>query len=400
MSRNRADFASRSKPARFSVLSLMRILYDARTIRQERTGVGVYTYNLLRHLFRIDSENTYTCLFLRGQVPNEFQDLSTCDPIEVNVDYQHHPRGDIWENVHLPGLARKLGCTLLHGPAFLVPWRKQSLKIVVTLHDLIAYRMPQNYRFAYRRYLKLAIRRAAHVADRIIVDSQCTKRDLQEILRVREERIAIVYLAPSPEFRILPEAEKEPKRKNYQLPERFVLCVGSLEPRKNHIALIKAFEILKQRHDLPHSLVLVGDTAKGGGEVSRAIAHSPYAAEIQLRPYTAEQDLLYFYNCAALFVFPSLYEGFGLPLLEAMACGVPVVAGKVASVPEVAGDAAMLVEPTDVEKLAQAMADMLMYEDQRVLWRQKGLRHVTNFSWTQTARDTLEVYRTVAQQSA
>lgn len=374
----------------------MKILYDARTIRHGRTGVGVYTYNLLRHLLRIDVENTYACLFLRGQVPTELQGLSACDPIEVGVDYQHHPCGEIWENLHLPRLARKLDCTLLHGPAFLVPWVKRGLKIVVTLHDLIAYRIPHNYGFAYRKYLKVAIRRAARVADRIIVDSHCTKRDLQEILGVREERIAVVHLAPSPGFRVLEDAVKEQKRAAYQLPSRFVLCVGTLEPRKNQIALVKAFEIVKQRHGFPHSLVIVGDMAKGGETVSQAIKRSPYAADIQLRPYTAEESLLYFYNCANLFVFPSLYEGFGLPLLEAMACGVPVIAGRVASVPEVVGDAAMLVEPTNVEELADAMANMLMYEDQKTLWRQKGLRHVTNFSWTQTARDTLAVYRAVA----
>jgi len=314
----------------------------------------------------------------------------------VGVDYQHHPCGEIWENLHLPRLARKLDCTLLHGPAFLVPWVKRGLKIVVTIHDLIAYRIPQNYRFSYREYIKVAIRQAARVADRIIVDSHCTGRDLQEILGVREERISVVHWAPSPEFRVLEDAVKEQKRAAHQLPARFILSVGTLEPRKNQIALVKAFEIEKQRHHLPHSLVMVGGMAKGSKAVSRAIERSPYAAEIQLRPYTAQEDLLYFYNCADLFVFPSLYEGFGLPPLEAMACGVPVIAGRVASVPEVVGDAAMLVEPTNVEELADAMANVLMYEDQQRLWRQKGLRHVTNFSWTRTARDTLAVYRAVA----
>jgi glycosyltransferase involved in cell wall biosynthesis len=375
---------------------MMRILFDARTVRPTRTGVGIYAYNLLHHLAALLSPDDHLCaLFLRGNVPPELSAhknpacAGNLEPIEVTQDYEHHPSAEIWENFSLISLARKLQIDLFHGPAFLIPWRRTPFRKVVTIHDLIAFRCPGNYPAPFQAYLKFIVRRSVKSADRVIADSNNTRDDLINLLSAPAEKIDVIPCGIAKPFRRLSDDERAQARRELarasglNLPEHYLLYVGSFEPRKNHALLLQAFQLLKRKDALPHHLILVG---KGGS------SRPPDARTLTIQ-YASPETLTLYYNCADLFVFPSLYEGFGLPLLEAMACGVPIIALATSSIPEVAGDSALLLPPNiNAEALAAQILALLADEQKRQDLIQKGLARAKTFSWHATAQKILSIY--------
>jgi glycosyltransferase involved in cell wall biosynthesis len=297
-----------------------------------------------------------------------------------------------WEQFELSAMARRDKIDVLHSPGFASPLLV-SCRVIVTVHDLIGMVFPGNLaplaRFYWSRWLPFAVGKA----DRVIVDSEHTKKDVIRLLGVKPDRIKVVYLGVSDEFRPIADRGKILNiLSKYNIKGEYILHVGTLEPRKNLERLVTAFDTLKRTHHVPHKLVLVGSKEWAYPNLLKLINKLDIAKDIMFTGYMEERDLPVVYNGADIFVFPSLYEGFGLPLIEAMACGVCVVTSNTSSMPEIAGEAAVMVDPYDTAALAGAVYDLISSKEKKALLREKGFIQAKKFNWENTAREILSEY--------
>jgi glycosyltransferase involved in cell wall biosynthesis len=265
----------------------------------------------------------------------------------------------------------------------------------VTIHDLSFIQFPHLFRPANRLYLTVMTRLSAQRARRFIAVSDHTASESVHLLGIPRARIDVVYHGVDSSFKPLPKATVEAFRQRMGLPQRFVLCVGTLEPRKNHIRLAEAFARL--RYD-DAKLVLVGGRGWLYEELFAKVEALDMSDDIVFAGYVTYEDLPLWYNAATTFAYPSLYEGFGMPVLEAQACGTPVMTSTASSLPEAAGDGALMVDANDVNAIAAGLDRILADEPLRDDLRARGLAHASQFTWAQTARETARVYRhTIAE---
>ncbi|MBI3307215.1 MAG: glycosyltransferase family 4 protein [Candidatus Omnitrophica bacterium] len=356
----------------------MKIGLDIQSLQGNKTGLGVYTQNLLDHLQEKPSNGV------------QFYFYHTDKGSDLNT-----PSRLRWENMELPRKARKDRLDLLHIPAFAPPVFKPC-KIVVTVHDLIGMICPNQLGWPSRCYWGTWLPQAVRRADFIIADSECTKRDLMGRLRVAEEKIRVIYPSGHEGFSPHVSAESlQALREQFGIPEKYFLCVGTLEPRKNLIRVLKAFAQFLQKKSSDFRLVIVGSKDFAHGEMfKKLLAQTALAPErVIFTGYIPQSHLNALYAGAQALIFPSLYEGFGIPILEAMACGTPVLTSTVSSLPEVAGNAAYLVDPLNTDAIAQGITELSKNEQLRSELRQKGFEQIKRFSWKETARQTLEVYK-------
>lgn len=348
-------------------------------------GINWYIHNLLLNLALVDQENQYT-VFLNDRrfPPNSGlilrpSRLPTAQPL-VRIG---------WEQLIQPFVLWQEKIDLLHSMAFVTPL-VSPCPSVVTVYDLSFVIFPQSFKYSRRFYLALFTRLSARKARRIITISESTKRDTVRLLGVSSEKVDVVYCGVDKTFHPLPDREIASFRQKRGLPERIILFVGTIEPRKNVARLIEAYSHLR---DERVKLVIGG--AKGWlyEEVFARVEELGLTGDVLFPGYIPPDELPLWYNAAELFVYPSLYEGFGLPPLEAMACGTPVITSNVSSLPEVIGEAGLTVDPIDSESLAEAMSRVLGDEALRQSMRERGLARANRFSWAKAARETVEVYR-------
>jgi glycosyltransferase involved in cell wall biosynthesis len=378
----------------------MRIVLDARYIARRQSGVGEYTQRLIGALAEIDGRNRYTCL-VAADGPGLPVRRANLRPWPTRVSFEDHLRGDLWLLVYLPLRLRARRTDVYHGPAVFLPHVKLGYRTVVTIHDLVSFLFPETVPRKYSLYMRLMTRVAARSADRIIAVSEATKGDLQRTLRVPAGKIAVIHEAVGPEFGrpLRPETGAAVVRR-YGLRPPYCLFVGNLEPRKNLPRLIEAFARFRRRtpgggaHSRPQ-LALAGSRAWLHGGILRAVEAYGLADEVVFTGYVSPEDLPAVYAAASCFVFPSLYEGFGLPVLEAMAAGTPVVASRAGSIPEIAGDAAVLVDARDAGEMADAIGAVLTDGALRDRLIARGRQQAARFTWETAARQTLAVYDTV-----
>jgi len=347
-------------------------------------GITWYIYNLIRHLPEADPGIAYTV----------FTAERGCTFEQTTVRWSrwptwHPPVRILWEQVVQPRAVRRAGVDLLHAPAFVGPLLG-SCPTVVTVHDLSFVLYPQNFRAGNRLYLRTMTRLSVRRARRLIAVSESTKQDLVHYYHLPPERIDVVPNGVDDRFRPWPEAQVAAFRAARGLPERFLLFVGTLEPRKNVAGLIRAYARLPQPRP---PLMLVGGKGWLYDEIFALVESLGLGGKVHFVGYVPAEDLPGWYNAAHLFVYPSLYEGFGLPPLEAMACGTPVISSTTSSLPEVVGRAGLLVDPGDIEALAEAMDRLLNDEDLHAALRTAGPERAAAFSWRETARRTALVYR-------
>jgi glycosyltransferase involved in cell wall biosynthesis len=299
-----------------------------------------------------------------------------------------------WEQTVLPVEARLRRLDLLHGPLHVAPFISLT-PAVITVHDLAFLKYPDRVPRSRRLYLTPGTRRSALRARKVIAISTSTANDLMAWLELPASMIEVIPLAPTASIQHITGPALDTFRQNADITRPYLLTVGTLEPRKNLSTLLRAFAALAP--EIPHDLVLVGPEGwlnEGLGETVRALG---LADRVRLTGFVSDEDLSGWYSAADCFVFPSVYEGFGLPPLEAMRCGAPVVTTNVSSLPDVVGDAAITVDPFDAEALAAAMRRVISDQALAEELCARGIARAAEFSWARTARETLAVYREAAR---
>ncbi|MCL5264950.1 MAG: glycosyltransferase family 4 protein [Chloroflexi bacterium] len=299
----------------------------------------------------------------------------------------------LWEQFLLPLELARSDVDVLHSMGYVQPLMCPR-RSVVTVHDLSFLLFPSTFNRLNHTYLSLFTRLSVQRADRVIAVSESTRRDLVRLCGLPAEKIAVIYHGVESLFSPVSSVVIEEFRRSRQLPEQYVLFIGTLEPRKNVQTLIRAFARVKKA-GLPHKLVIGGAKGWLWDEIFAVVEEMNLREDVAFPGYISLEDEPLWYNGADLFVYPSLYEGFGFPALEAMACGAPVVASNSSSLPEVLGDAGLLVDPTSVDELAEAMLRALTDNALNQEMRKKGLERARAFSWIEAARQTAQVYRSL-----
>jgi glycosyltransferase involved in cell wall biosynthesis len=287
---------------------------------------------------------------------------------------------------------RRSATSLFHGANYEIPLFSKC-PTILSIHDLSQLLYPETHLAQSVRRARYRLPLMARAATKIITATEHVKKEVVEHLKIDAAKIAVTPYAPRPAFRPLLRSETEETRTRLGIEENFVLFVGTIEPRKNLITLLRAIAEVLRSTDLRPQLVIAGQKGWLTGETMNYIESEGLGERVKLTGYISDEDLRALYSSCAVCVYPSLYEGFGLPPLEAMACGAPVIASNVPSLSEAIGQAAYLVSPADVEGLAGALVKMLRDEAERSHFSRAGLAHASQFTWERTARLTLEIYR-------
>ena len=370
----------------------MAIYLDVSAAAHGRAGLGRYAASLARAL--VDAAAGRFALFYnRGRETRLPAGLEHVPTRSVRAGYKP------WRMAVWLGQLARIGfnrlvpdAELFHATEhLLIPLR--GVPTVLTVHDLIFYLFPEHHKPLNYWYLNLALPLYCHRATAIIAVSEASKRDLVRCWGLDPARITVVHEAADPRFRPASPAAIAAVRRRYGLPPRFLVTVGVIEPRKNLSRLLDALAILRRDEDV--HLVIVGGKGWLTMGFFRKLESFAHRQAVTLTGYVPDEDLPAVYGAATVCVQPSLYEGFGLPLLEAMACGVPVVCSRASSFPEVGGDAARYFDPTDVEGMAEAIRAVWRDEALRAEMRAQGLVQAARFSWARAARETIAVYERV-----
>jgi glycosyltransferase involved in cell wall biosynthesis len=361
----------------------MRVGIEARILSHpRRTGIERPLLGLLQGLREIP-DPPEILLYTRGEHASPL-DLPPCARWRaLNARFG-------WLTIALPLAARRDRCDVIYFPyPILPPYR--PIPTVAMIHDLGFVRFPEHYPADMLRNLVGPMRSAATRATHLVAVSESTKRDLVELFGITADKISVVYHGVGAEFAPLPDA-REKVRARIGIERPYVLFVGTVQPRKNLPRVIEAFARVVREQGILHELVIAGQ--KGWLPEESMNAPQKFGVEHRVRfvDYVPEEMLPALYTAADALAFPSLYEGFGLPVLEAMACGVPVLTSKTSSLPEVAGDAALLVEPTSAEDIAQGLSRILSDESLRIALRDKGLARARSFTWANSARALISAF--------
>lgn len=362
----------------------------SRAVVDEATGTEVYSQELIRALLRLDGEANFRLYFNRPPSPGLFPD-------GVNWEAVVRPWPRLWTHLRLGWEVVRYPPDVLFIPAHVLPVL-HSARTVVTVHDLGYLYYPWAHRAASRLYLDYTTRHSAHSASHLITLSQNTRQDLAERYGVPPGKVTVVYPGCGVQFRPVKDAGRIASVKaKYAIEGDYVLYVGRIQPRKNLARLLMAFSLFRERRGGGPLLVLAGTKGWLTGEIFRRLRELDLGDAVRLTGYVTGEDLPALYSGALAFLFPSLYEGFGFPMVEAMACGVPVMASDASSLPEVAGGAALLVDPLDSKAIAEGIERVLEDQELRGELVAKGLARAKELSWEKCARETLAVLGRVAQ---
>ena len=353
-------------------------------------GVSRYIYNLVTTLPHIDQANHYTVFLNEKRVPSTSASLT----MRLTKLPTIHPSVRIfWEQCIQPIALIREKVDLLHCMAFVSPLLLLR-PVVLTIYDLGVLRYPEKHRASSHFYLKQFTPISVRRAKRIIAISASTKEDIIRSLGVSPSKVDVIHCGVEEMFLPINDHQRlDDFRTRRGLPEKMILFVGTLEPRKNLENLLRAYALLKKRRNLSHKLVIIGAKGWHYQGIFAAQRELGLKGDVIFTGYVPQGELPLWYNVAELFVYPSLYEGFGLPPLEAMSCGTPVITSNTSSLPEVVGEAGITVNPMDVEGLAEAMNQVLSDGILRQSMREQGLARAGRFSWANAAQKTVEVYQ-------
>jgi glycosyltransferase involved in cell wall biosynthesis len=372
----------------------LQIAIDGDTLGRRRTGDESYLASLMRGLGRIDPDNHYS-IFVRDP-----QRVSQMFENHANWQFHQVKPASIWirHPITFPLALRRHKPHVLHSQYFIPPLC--PCPVVLTVHDISYAVRPELFTLRDRVLLSSLVPPAMRQAKIVITDTEYTKRDMVDHYQLPPEKIAVIPLAADPRYH---ERDREACRA--ELAQRhgtgsgFILYVGTFQPRKNLATLVKAYAQFRKRTGLAQKLLVVGRPKYRYASDFDVIAQSGYADDVILAGFQPDDQLPLYYNAADVFVFPTRYEGFGLPLVEAMSCGTPVISSNASCLPEVAGDGALLVDPEDVEGFAAQLEVVLGNPQTAAQLRERGLRRAKDFSWDQTAKATLRFYQQVVSEN-
>ena len=369
----------------------MRIAIDAHSVGTGLAGNETYATNLIEALAELDRENDYALYVTKREALERFE--GRWPHVAVRRTLPHSPLVRV--PVTLSAELRRRPVDLLHVQYTAPPFA--PCPVVATVHDLSFEHLPETFKRRSWMQLRLTVRHTARAAAHVIAPSEHTRRDLLDTYGLSPDRVSVVPLAASPQFKPASPSDVEAVRRRYRIEGEYVLAVGSIQPRKNLPLLFRSYADLRRarpKAKLP-KLVVVGKRAWLSGGTLGAIEGNGVADATILTGYVPEAELPALYTGALCFVYPSYFEGFGLPPLEAMQCGAPVITGNLTSLPEVVGDAGLTFDPFDAGELTRAMSRLLDDPGLRAELRERGLQRARKFSWQETARRTLEIYRTI-----
>jgi glycosyltransferase involved in cell wall biosynthesis len=371
----------------------VRIGYDITPLCVPQGGVGTYTANLLFHLQSLGDEiiPLYHRPPIHGYAGGGSEDSNNFIPALL-------PKGlnkTVWMQCFLPFQLSRLGVSVSHFTNSVAPLFSPC-PTVITIHDMTLWLFPQYHYglrlLSMRPFIPLAARRAAA----IIAVSRATREDIVRILKVPPEKVHVIHEAPAASYRPLDrQTALQTLGSAWAVPERFALYVGTIEPRKNLVRLLQAFALLWHGGVVPHKLVFVGQRGWKEEPVFQTVEALGLQDAVIFLGYVPHEILIALYNLAEAMVFPSLYEGFGLPVVEAMACGTPVITSRKGSLDEISGEAAEFVEPTSVESIAEALRCVLNDPSRQAELKHRGLAHSSRYSWEISAKQTQALYRQV-----
>lgn len=359
----------------------MRIAIDTQTTLGQSSGFGSYVTNLVKALKKFYPDNEYNLI-----CPSKTQDLSTIKRF-------------IWDQFTFPNLAKKEKVDILHQPCFSAPIFYSGKKIV-TVHDIIPLIFPHILPFASRMYFSKWMTYSYRHADSIICDSKSTKKDIIKYLKIRPEKIKVIYLAVSDNFKPAKSKKHINHIKNlYKTGDKYFIHIGTMEPRKNLDFLIKAyFKAVKS--GVKENLVIVGKKGYNYQKLYELVDKLNLQNRVIFTGYAEDKDIPALYSGATALTFPSIYEGFGFPPLEAMACGTPVIASNASSIPEVVGSAGILLSPKNENLWVKNMIKLANSPDLAQRLKRLGLEQAKKFSWEKTARETIEIYKRIINEDS
>jgi glycosyltransferase involved in cell wall biosynthesis len=367
----------------------MKIAIDAHAIGRHLTGNEVYVRSLLKGLAAVDRQSDYLAYVsvpgVESLIPNSMtvKRVSNNPFLRLGLDLPRRLRADRPDLLHVQ----------FTGPLFC------NVPQVVSVHDVSFLEHPEYFHWERCAQLRMTVRRTVHQAAIVLTGTEFARQSILRAYPVDPDKVRTIPIAANPIFRPLPRdrAQRE-VRDRLKIDGPFVLTVGDLQPRKNHIGLIQAFEALVQQHpQIRHKLVFAGKDTWFAPQIRDTVKNSPLADRICFTGFVEDDDLLRLYNACDCFVFPSFYEGFGIPILEAMACGRAVACANTSSMPEVADGAGILFDPTSKSEIVRALADILLDAELRARLERLGLQRAPLFTWNRTAERTRDIYQEVAE---
>lgn len=363
----------------------MRIGIDARPMDTEnKTGIGVYVDNLVESLAKIDDENEYILYFSsvrrgRSDMPGPSNKNFTKRVIRLPYISDSDLVSSLWMDLFLPYQLKRDKVDVFHSTYAYTP-KKNGFRSLTTIHDLNFMACKELTNSRHARHCQSIYSKAMNRSDILIAVSENTARDIRNLFPDVSRKSKVVYSGRDERFKTVDDINRKEKvRQKYKLPERFILVLGSDKKRKNISGLIRAYNIFLNKYKLDYKLVITG---KASGAKNNTI----------FLGYVPLEDLVILYNLAGLFIYPSLYEGFGFPVLEAMACGVPVLASNVSSIPEIIKDRNLLFNPYNDNEIANSIYNILSNSHLRKACAQDGIERVKAFDWQKTAREMLSAY--------
>lgn len=376
----------------------LRIAIDYTAAVNQSDGIGRFVRNQVEALIRIDRDNDYVLLHAAPNLGRSVLAPTGPNVISRELRFRERTMNLIWQRLQLPVPADLATgpIDIFHAPNFVLPPLRHAASIL-TVHDLAFLIRPECADHRLRAYLEHAVPRATQRADLIVTDSENTRNDVICLLDVDADRVFVVPGGVSPAFHPAPSDQVEAVRQKHALERPYILAVGVIEPRKNLPRLIDAFTRFKFRTGAPHQLIIAGGRGWLSDETYRRAARSPYAQDVRFMGRFPDDELSALYTGAEVFVYPSLYEGFGLPVLEAMACGVPVICSNSSSLPEIATGAAELITPDDSETIAVALDAVCADVERRDELRELGRARAAEYTWERSAQRLLDVYEQAAK---
>lgn len=360
-------------------------------------GIGRYTRELIRALAKQDGRTQYHLFSAKPPAK-----LPVSDPLPNAKNFRHMPASlderwlyRIWYRARLPlNIQRFTGkIDLFHSPDFVLPPVGNNIPTLLTVHDMSFHHFPEHYEPSLVKYLNQVVPWSVNRATHILADSEATRYDLIGLTGVSPAKVTVLYSGVGNNFRPITDNKTiRTMREKYKLGTKpYLLSVGTVQPRKNYVTLIRAFAQIA--NDWPHNLAIAGGKGWRSDAFYEEIRRLNMSERIRMLGFVDDDDLPALYSDAALFLFPSLYEGFGLPILEAMACGVPVIASDNSSLPEVVGEAGMLLDAFDVDRWSGGIHRLLLDMDERMMMVGQGARQVYDFTWDAAAKQLRTIYK-------